>query len=58
MTVTLTNIFDSVSESLGLILPDIEDDTAAVALRPHALDRVELLLRHAALNEGPGSVNR
>jgi len=56
MTVTFTNVFDCVSESFGLVLPDIEDDTAAVALGAHALDRIELFLRDAAFNEDPGSV--
>ena len=36
MTVTLANVFDGVSESLGLILPDIEDDAGAVAFCTHA----------------------
>ena len=57
MTIAFTNVFNCVGESLGLVLPDVEDDAAAVFLSAHALDSVELLLRDAALNVGPGSIN-
>jgi hypothetical protein len=58
MAVTLTDIFNGISESLGLVLPDIEDDAGAIFLRPHALNGILLLLRDTVLDESPCEIDR
>lgn len=57
MTISLAHVVDCIGESLGFVLPDIEDDAGAVFLGSHALDGILLLLRDGVLDILPGLIN-